>query len=142
MEPKDSKETSIKVEPDAAKSTDTLNNYRSRQARSGRSPKKPGSTATMNAPRIQPGFLGSREGMNGHIFNIGTTQAGIYIKTKKELVGYVAHTYLNLTKKSIETLSYKLTSIVGPIMPTKQVTGPTINAEKNVDKLDADLYYL
>ena len=101
MDPKDSKETSIKVEPDAAKSTDTLKKSRSRQARSGRSLKNPGSTATMSAPSIQPRFLGSCEGMNGHIFDIGPTQADRYIKTKKELVGYVGRTYSNLTKKSI-----------------------------------------
>ena len=65
--------------------------------------------------------------MNGHIFDIGPTQADIYIKTKKELVGYVGRTYSNLTKKSIETLTNKLSSIVGPIMPTKQVTNPATN---------------
>ena len=54
--------------------------------------------------------------------DIGPTQANIYIKTKKELVGYVGRTYSKLTKESIETLTYKLASIVGPVMPTKQVT--------------------
>ena len=79
MDPKDSKETSIKVEPDAAKRTDTLKKSRSRRARSGRSLKKPGSTDTMSAPSSQPRFLGSCEGMNGHIFHIGPTQADRYI---------------------------------------------------------------
>ena len=113
MDPKDSKETSIKVEPDAAKSTDTLKKSRSRQAISVRSYKKPGSTATMISPSSQLRLLGSCEGMNGHIFDIGPTQADRYIKTKKELVGYVGCTYSNLTKKSIETLAYKLASIGG-----------------------------
>ena len=106
MDPKDSKETSIKVEPDAAKSTGTLKKSRSRRARSGRSSKNPGITATMSDPSSQPRFLGSCEGMNGHIFDIGPTQADRYIKTKKELVGYVGRTYSNLTKESIETLTY------------------------------------
>ena len=38
MDSKDSKETSIKVQPDAARITDTLKNPRSLRARSGRSP--------------------------------------------------------------------------------------------------------
>ena len=37
---------------------------------------------------------------------------------------------------------YKLTSIVGLIMSTKQVTEPTTNVETTVDKLEADLTYL
>ena len=110
MDPKDSKETSIKVEPDAARSTDTLKKSRSRQARSCRSLKKPVSMANMRAPSRQPRSLGSCEVMNGHIFDIGPTQADIYIKTKKKLVGYVGRTYSNLTKKSINTLTYKLAS--------------------------------
>ena len=81
-------------------------------------------------------------GMNGHIFNIGPTQADRYIKTKKELVGYVGRTYSNLTKKSIENLTYKLTSIVGPSVSTKQVTDPNTNVEIHVDKLEADLAYM
>ena len=116
MDPKDSKESSIKVKPDATKSMDTLKKSRFSQARLGRSPNKPGSTATMSAPSSQPRFLGSCEGMNGHIFDIGPTQADRYIKTKKELVGYVGHTYSNLNKKSIETLTYNLARIMGPIM--------------------------
>ena len=100
------KETLIKVKPDAAKSKDNLKKSRSCQARSGRLLKKPGSTATMSAPSIQPRFLRSCEGMNGHIFDIGPTQTDRYIKTKKELVGYVGRTYSNLTNKSIETLTH------------------------------------
>ena len=142
MDPKDSKETSIKVEPDAARSTDTLKKSRSRQARLGRSSKKPVSTATMSAPSSQPRFLGGFEGMNGHIFDIGATQADRYIKTKKELVGYVGRTYSNITKKLIETLTYKLTIIVGPSMSTKQVTEPNTNVEVTVNKLGEDLTYL
>ena len=92
IDPKDSKETSINVKPDAARSTDTLKKSRSHLARSGRSSKKPVSTATMSAPSSQPRFLGSFEGINGHIFDIGLTQANRYIKTKKELVGYVDRT--------------------------------------------------
>ena len=86
--------------------------------------------------------MGSCEGTNGHIFDIGPTQADRYIKTKKELVGYVGRTYSNLTKKLIETLSYNLNPIVGPSMPTKQVTDPNTNVEITVDKLEADLTYL
>ena len=142
MDPKDSKETSIKVEPDAAKSTDTLKKSRSCQARSGRSLKNPGSTATMSAPISQPRFLGRCEGKNGHILDIVPTQADRYIKTKKELVGYVCHTYSNLAKKSIDTLVYNLTSIVVTSMPNKQVTDPSTNVEITVDKLEADLTYL
>ena len=37
---------------------------------------------------------------------------------------------------------YKLASIVGPIMPTKQVTDPATNVETTVYKLEADLAYL
>ena len=96
----------------------------------------------MRAPRRQPRFLGSCEVMNGHIFDIGPTQADIYIKTKKELVGYVGFTYSNLTKKSVETLTYKLTSIVLSSMPTKKVTDPATIVEITVDKLEADLTYL
>ena len=96
----------------------------------------------MSAPNSQPRFLGSCEGMNGHIFDIGPTQADGYINTKKELVGYVGRTYSNLTKKSIETLTNKLTSIVEPSMPTKQVTDHNTNVEVTVDKLEADLTYL
>ena len=96
----------------------------------------------MIAPSIQPRFLGSCEGMNGNIFDIGPTQADRYIKTKNELVGYVGRTYSNLTKNSIETLTYNLASIVGPIMPTKKVTEPATNVETTVDKLEADLTYL
>ena len=80
--------------------------------------------------------------MNGHIFDIGPTQADRYIKTNKDLVVYIGRTYSNLTKKSIETLNYNLNSIVGPSMPTKQVTDPTTNVETTVNKLDADLTYL
>ena len=89
----------------------------------------------MSAKSSQPRFMGSCEGMNGHIFDIGPTQADRYIKTNKELVGYASRTYSNLTKKSIENLTYKLTSIVGPIMTTKQVTDPSTNVEINVKKL-------
>ena len=142
MDPKDFKETSIKVKPDAARSTDTLNNSRSFRARLSRSSKNPDSTATMSTPSSEPSFLGSCEGVNGHIFDIGPTQADRYIKIMKELVGYVGRTYSNLTKKSIETLTYKLTSIVGPSMPTKQVTDPNTNVEITVDKLEANLTYL
>ena len=142
MDPKDSKETSTKVEPDAAKGTDTQNNSRSRQTRSGGSSKKPGITATMSAPRSQPRFLGIFEGMNGKIFDIVPTQANRYIKTKKDLVGYVGRTYSNLTKNLIETLTYKLASIVGPVMPTKQVTKPINNVVTAVNKLETDLTYL
>ena len=105
MDPKDSKETLIKVEPEATRSTDTLKKSRSHQARSGISSRNPGSMATMSTPSSQPRFLGSCEGMNGHIFDIGPTQANRYIKTKKELVSYVGHNYSNLTKNSIETLT-------------------------------------
>ena len=80
--------------------------------------------------------------MNGHIFNIGPTQADRYIKTKKDMVGYIGPTYSNLTKKSIETLTYKLVRIVVPIMTTKQFTGPATNVETNVNKLEVDLTYL
>ena len=125
MDPKGYKETSIKVITDTANITDTIKKSRSRRARLGRSLKKPGRTATMGAPRSQPRFLGRCEGMNGHIFDIGPTQANRYIKTEKGLVGYVGRTYSNLTNKSIETLTHKLTSTVGPIMPTKQVTDPS-----------------
>ena len=96
----------------------------------------------MSAPSIQPRFLGSSEGMNGHIFDIGPTQEDRYIKTKKELAGYVGCTYSNLTKKLINNLTYKLTIIVGPSMPTKQVTDPSTNVEIPVYKLEADLTYL
>ena len=75
MDPKYYKDTSIKVEPDAVKSMDTLKKYRYRQARSGTSSEKPVSMATMSAPSIQPRFLGICEGMNGHIFNIRSNQA-------------------------------------------------------------------
>ena len=105
MDPKYSKETSIKVKPDAAKITDTLKKSRSRQAILGGSSKTPGSMANMSAPSSQPRFLGSCEGMNEHIFDIWPTQADRYIKTKKELVDYVGCTYSNLTKKSIDTLT-------------------------------------
>ena len=77
--------------------------------------------------------------MNGNIFDIGPTRADRYIKTKKELVGYVGRTYSNITKKSIETLMYKLASMVGRIMPTKQVNDSATNVETTVDKLEADL---
>ena len=97
--------------------------------------------ATISAPSSQPRFLGSCEGTNGHIFDIGPTQADIYIKTKK-LVGYVGRTYSNLTKKFIDTLTYKIASIVGHIMPTKQVTDSATDVETTVDKLEADLSYL
>ena len=50
MDPKDSKETLIKVEPDTAKSTENLKKSCSLRAISGRSLKKPGSTDTMSAP--------------------------------------------------------------------------------------------
>ena len=73
--------------------------------------------------------------MNGHIFDIEPTQADRYIKTKKELVGYISRTYSNLTKKSIETLTHKLAIIMGPSMPTKQVTDPITNVKITVDKL-------
>ena len=96
----------------------------------------------MSAPSIQPRFLGSFEGMNGHIFDIGPTQADRYIKTNKELVRYVGCTYSNLTKKSIDTLTYKLISIVGPSIPTKQVTDPNTNVGITVDKLETDLTYM
>ena len=96
----------------------------------------------MSAPSSQPRFLGSCEGMNGRIFNIGPTQADRYIKTKKELVGYVGRTYSNLTKNSIETLTYKLASIVGPVMPTKQVTDPITDVVTTANKLETDLTYL
>ena len=43
---------------------------------------------------------------------------------------------------SIETLSYKLTIIVGPGMPTKKVTDPNTNVEITVDKLEVNLTYL
>ena len=142
MDPKDSKETSTKVEPDAAKSTDTQKKSRSRRTRSGRSSKKPGITATMSAPSSQLRFLGICVCMNGHIFDIGPTQADIYIKTKKELVGYVGRTYSNLTKKSIETLTYNLAIIVGPVIPTNKFTDPITNLVTTVDKLETDLAYL
>ena len=87
-------------------------------------------------------FLGSCEGMNEHIFDIWPTQNDRYMKTKKELVGYASRTYSNLTKKSIETLTYKLSRIMGPVIPTKQVTDPAINVETTVYKLKADLNYL
>ena len=67
MEPKYSKETSTKVKTDAAKRTDTQKKSRYCQKISGRSPKKPGSTATVSAPSRQPRFLGRYEGMHGHI---------------------------------------------------------------------------
>ena len=92
MDIKYPKETSTKVKPDAAKSTETQKKSRSCQTGSVRSPKKSGSTANMISPSRQLRFLGSCEGMNGHIFYIGTTQANRYIKTKKELVGYVDRT--------------------------------------------------
>ena len=142
MDPKDSKETSIKVEPDAARSTNTLKKSCSRRARSGRSSKKLGGIDTTSAPSSQPRFLGSCEGINGHIFDIGPTRADRYIKTKKDLVGYAGRTYSNHTKKSIETLTYKLTSIVGTSMPTKKITDTNMNMEITVDKLEADLTYL
>ena len=96
----------------------------------------------MSAPSSQPRFLGICEGINGHMLDIGPTQADRYIKTKKELVGYIGRTYSNLTKKSIETLTYKLSRIMGPVIPTKQVTDPAINVETTVYKLKADLNYL
>ena len=142
MDPTDSKETTIKIKPDATKRTDTLKKSRFCQAISGRSLKKPGSPATMSTPSSKLRFLGSCEDMNGHRFDIGPTQSDRYIKTKKYLVGYVGRTYSNLTKKSIETLTYKLTSIMGPSMPTKQVTDPSTNVEITIDKLEADLTYL
>ena len=80
--------------------------------------------------------------MNGHIFDIGTTQAYRYIKTKKDMVGYFGSTYSNLTKKSIETITYKLASIVGPVMPTKQFTEHITNVVTTVDKLETDITYL
>ena len=92
MDPKYSKETSIKVEPDTAKSTYTLNKFRSCRAISGRSPKNPGSTATVEFPSSQPRFLGSCKGMNGQNIDIGPIQDDIYIKTKKETVSYVSQT--------------------------------------------------
>ena len=127
MDPKYSKEASIKDKPDAENITDILKKSCSRLARTGISSKKPGITATMSAPSSQPRFLGSCEGINGYIFNIGLTQADMYIKTKKELIVYVGRTYSNLNKRSIETLTNKLSSIVGPIMPTKQITDPATN---------------
>ena len=142
MDPKDSKETSIKVEPEAAKSTDTLKKSCSRREILGISSKNPDSTATMSATSSQPRFLGSCEGMNAHIFGIGPTQADRYIKTKKDLVVYVSRTYSKLNKNSIQNIMYKLASIVGNIMTTKQVTDPTTNVETTVDKLEADLTYL
>ena len=93
----------------------------------------------MSSPSIQPRFLGSCEGMNGQIFDIGPTQADIYIKTKKELVVYVGCTYSNLTKKNI---IYNLESVVGPVMTTNQVTYPNTNVVTTVDKLEMDITYL
>ena len=97
--------------------------------------------AIMSAPSIQPRFLSICEGTNGHIFNIGRTQAHRYIK-KKDMFGYIGCTYSNLTKKLIATLTHKLASIVGPIMTTKQVTDTVTNVETTVDKLYADITYL
>ena len=142
MEPKYSKETLIKVKPDTAKSTDTQKKFRSRQTISGRSSKNPGCTATMSAPSSQPRFLGSFEGINGHIFDIGLTQANRYIKTKKDMVGYVGRTYSNLIKKLIEALTYKLARFLGPFTPTKQVTEPITNVVTTVRKLKMDINYL
>ena len=142
MDRKYSKETSIKFEPNTANITDTLKKPRSCREILGRSSKKPVSTPTMRSPSSQPRFLGSCEGMDGQIFDIGPTQADKYIKTKKDLVGYVCRTYSKLPKNYIETLTYKFTSIVGPIMPTKKVTDLATNVEKSVDKLEADLTHL
>ena len=83
IDPKYSKETSINVKPDAARSTYALKKSRSCQAISGRSSKKPVSTASMSAPISQPSFWGSCEGMNGHIFDIGPTQANRHIKKRR-----------------------------------------------------------
>ena len=96
----------------------------------------------MSAPSSLTILLGSCEGINGNIFDIGPTQADRYIKTKKEMVGYVVRTYSNLTKKSIENFTYKLTSIVEPIMHTKQFTDPSANVGITVNKLEADLTFL
>ena len=96
----------------------------------------------MSAPISQLRLLGSCEGMNGHIFDIGPTQVDRYIKTNKDLVGYMVHTFSNLTKESIETLTYKLAVIVGPAMPTNQVTDPTTNVVTTVDKLEMYLTYV
>ena len=142
MDPKDYNETSIKVETGATKITDTPKKSRSRQEISSRSSNNLSSTDTMNTQSIQSRFLGSCEGMNGHIFDIGTTPSDRYIKTKKDLVVYFSCTYSNVTKKSIVTPTYKLTRIVGPIMPTKQVADPTTNVEAIVEKLEGHLTYL
>ena len=58
MDPKYSKENSIKVKPDATKITNTLKKSLSCRERSGRSTEKPGSTDTMSAPSIQLRFFG------------------------------------------------------------------------------------
>ena len=96
----------------------------------------------MSGISSQRRFLGSCESINGYIFDIGPTQADRYIKTKKELVGYVGRTYSNVTKKSIETLTYKLASILGTAVPTNKVTDPITNVVTTVNKLETDLAYL
>ena len=139
VDPKYSKETSIKVKHEPAKSTCTQKKFRTSRKISGRSSKKPVSTATTSAPIILLRFLESCESTNGQIFDIVPTQEDRYIKTKKQLVGYVGPTYSKITKKSIETLTYKLKIIVGPIITTKQVTDPNTNVVTAVNKLYMDL---
>ena len=58
------------------------------------------------------------------------------------MVGYFGRSYSNLTKKLIETLTYKLASIMGPVMPTKKVTDTITNIITTIDKLETDLTYL
>ncbi|VEU38525.1 unnamed protein product [Pseudo-nitzschia multistriata] len=75
----------------------------------------------------QSGFKGRCDQLNGHIFDVGSTQASRYMKTKKEIVQYAGRTYGAEVRRAINDVSC-VRAIIDGDNPTKDMTKEAIKA--------------